>query len=83
MNTERLCAPPRTERGTLLSAQRASITLTLLNGAKFLGKILIGRCGRHLLESHLPAGEVFEPLVNLLGWHGQRNPQATTHPRAS
>lgn len=45
--------------------------LTLLDRAKLFCKVLIGRGGCHLLERRLPASEVLEPLVDLLGC-GQR-----------
>ena len=41
--------------------------LTLLDRAEFLGKVLIGRRSGHLFQRGLPAGQMFEPLVDLLG----------------
>lgn len=70
-NTAQRYALPLTAPGTLHGfsfIQEEFRILTLLDGAELFGKVLIGRRGGHLFERGLPAGEVFEPLINLLSY---------------
>ena len=54
--------------GTLVNQRnRSNPPLTLLDRTELFSKVLVCRCSGHLFKSRFPAGEMFEPLINLLG----------------